>query len=147
MYRIILPLIALILVGCAARSANLRGVAPLNRNAEGESTPVDVRFYLLRDDAAFARASFAALWTNPQQALGGELIGQPVVVTVLPGAETEPARACGLGLGSGDAPWVGVQLLTRRESDLPRTLLIPADRLPGCVIEATGYGLRLAERR
>lgn len=135
------------LAGCTTRSANLRGVAPLNRNAEGESTPVDVRFYALRDDAAFARASFAALWTSPQQVLGTELIGQPVVVTVLPGTATDLPRPCLLGSGSGDARWIGVQLLTRGEGDLPRTLLLPADRLPGCVIEATDFGLRLAERR
>lgn len=140
-------LIAMLSAGCAVRSANLRGVAPLNRNAEGESTPVDVRLYLLRDDDAFARASFAALWTSPQQVLGGELIGQPTVVTVLPGSATEAPRSVLLEGGSGAAPWIGVQLLTRRESELPRTLLIPADRLPGCVIEVTGYGLRLAERR
>jgi type VI secretion system VasD/TssJ family lipoprotein len=147
MQRILMyVLIAVLSTGCAVRSANLRGVAPLNRNAEGESTPVDVRFYLLRDDDAFARASFAALWTSPQQALGSELIGQPTVTTVLPGSASEASHGVRLE-GSGDAPWIGVQLLTRHEGELPRTLLIPADRLPGCVIEVTGYGLRLAERR
>lgn len=147
MQHLLVLLLAVLCAGCSARSVHLRGVAPLNRNAEGESTPVDVRFYQLRDDDAFARASFAALWTNPQQALGHELAGAPTVATVLPGAAGEAPITILLEGGSGDAPWIGVQLLTRRDSELPRTLLIPADRLPGCVIEVTGYGLRLAERR
>lgn len=135
----------LALGGCATQAVQVRGVAPLNRNAEGESTPVDLRFYLLRSDAAFASASFTALWTGAKQVLGSDLIGEPVVVTVLPGAATDPAHL--VPLGQGQAAWVGVHLLTRGEGDLPRTLLIPVDRLPGTVVEATGYGLRLAERR
>lgn len=131
--------------GCATRTAQVRGVAPLNRNAEGESTPVDVRFYQLRADAAFARAGFAALWTDPAGTLGGELLGPPIVLTVLPGALADPAQA--LALPGGEAAWIGVQLLVRREGELPRTLLIPAGRLSTCVVEVTGYGLRLADRK
>ncbi len=137
--------IALLLAGCAARTAQIRGIAPLNRNAEGESTPVDVRFYLLRDDDAFARAGFAALWTDAAGSLGHELIGKPAVATVLPGAITDPV-AC-VDLPGDEAAWVGVQLLVRREGELPRTLLIPVERLSSCVVEVTGYGLRLADRR
>ena len=145
MYRLLLISCVLLLTGCAIRTAQIRGVAPLNRNAEGESTPVDVRFFLLRNDDAFARAGFAALWTDAAGSLGHELIGKPTVATVLPGSITDPA-AC-LDLPGEEAAWVGVQLLVRREGELPRTLLIPVDRLSSCVIEVTGYGLRLADRR
>ena len=145
MQRLLLAGLILIVSGCANRSAQIRGVAPLNRNAEGESTPVDVRFYLLRDDDAFARAGFAALWTDAAGSLGHELIGKPSVVTVLPGSVTDPA-AC-VDLPGDEAAWVGVHLLVRREGELPRTLLIPLDRLSSCVVEVTGYGLRLADRR
>jgi type VI secretion system VasD/TssJ family lipoprotein len=145
MLRLLIMGLVLLLAGCASRTAQVRGVAPLNRNAEGESTPVDVRFYLLRDDDAFARAGFAALWTDPAGSLGSELVGRPTVATVLPGAVTDPA-AC-VDLPGDEAAWVGVQLLVRREGELPRTLLIPIDRLSSCVVEITGYGLRLADRR
>jgi type VI secretion system VasD/TssJ family lipoprotein len=136
---------ALLLAGCATRTAHFRGVSPLNRNAEGESTPVDVRFFLLRDDDAFARTGFAALWTDPAGSLGHELIGKPAVATVLPGSVTDPAAS--VDLPGDEAAWIGVQLLVRREGELPRTLLIPIDRLSSCVVEVTGYGLRLADRR
>jgi type VI secretion system VasD/TssJ family lipoprotein len=139
---LILPvvLLALSMAGCASQAIRLRGVAPLNRNAEGESTPVDVRLYSLRDDDAFSRAGFAALWTTPGAALGGELQGQPHTVTVLPGEAGEVPQTVLIEASA----WVGVQALVRREDTLPRTLLIPAERLPGAVIEVTGYGLRLA---
>lgn len=145
MLRLLLLVLSILITGCSARTAQVRGVAPLNRNAEGESTPVDLRFYLLRDDDAFARAGFAALWTDPAGSLGHELIGKPTVATVLPGSATDPASS--LDLPGDEAAWVGVQLLVRREGELPRTLLIPIDRLSSCVVEVTGYGLRLAERR
>lgn len=145
MPRLVLLGLVLLLAGCATRMAQIRGVAPLNRNAEGESTPVDVRFFLLRDDDAFARAGFAALWTDAAGSLGHELIGKPAVATVLPGSVTDPA-VC-IDLSGDDAAWVGVQLLVRREGELPRTLLIPVERISSCVVEVTGYGLRLADRR
>lgn len=145
MPRLLIPLFVVLLTGCAARTAQVRGVAPLNRNAEGESTPVDVRLFLLRDDDAFARASFAALWTDPAGSLGSELIGKPTVTTVLPGSVTDPAVS--IDLPGDEAAWIGVQLLVRREGELPRTLLIPVERLSSCVVEVTGYGLRLADRR
>lgn len=141
----LLVIVVALLAACTARTAQVRGVAPLNRNAEGESTPVDLRFYLLRDDGAFARAGFAALWTDPRQALGDSLIGQPVSATVLPGEAAAPPAS--VVLGTADAAWVGVQMLTRHEGELPRTLLLRPDRLPGLVVEASGYGLRLVERR
>ncbi len=146
MIRYLLFCIALLLAGCAERSVQVRGVAPLNRNAEGESTPVDLRFFLLRDEDAFARAAFAALWTNPAATLGGEVIGAPIAATVLPGGLVDPAQSVDLPSG-GEVAWIGVQLLVRHEGELPRTLLIPIGRLPSCVVEVTGYGLRLAERK
>ena len=47
------------LVGCSSSATlQMRGVAPLNLNDAGESTPVDVRIYQLKNDAAFKRATF-----------------------------------------------------------------------------------------
>jgi type VI secretion system VasD/TssJ family lipoprotein len=138
--------LALLTAGCGTRVAQVRGVAPLNRNPLGESTPVDVRFYALRRDQAFAAAGFAQLWTDPARSLGGDLIGEPVVATLLPGAGDATPQVVVLP-AAGDAAWIGVQLLARQEDALPRTLLIPAERLAGSLIEASGYGLRLAVRQ
>ncbi len=144
MYRPIVLACLVLLCSCASHSARVRGLTPLNRNAEGESTPVDIRFFLLRDDTTFASAGFSALWTDPVAVLGPALIGKPTTATVLPGGQSDPATC--VRVSEGQAAWVGVQLLVRKEGDLPRTLLIPIDRLERCVIEVTGYGLRLAER-
>ncbi len=137
----------LFLAGCSGRTVQIRGVTPLNVNGEGESTPVDVRIYPLRADAAFARAGFAALWTEPARALGDELLGTPLTATILPGAASDPPQSVELGRPGSEATWIGVQLLVRREDALPRTLLLPAERLHDAVIEAFGYGLRLGVRR
>lgn len=145
MRTLILALILKLCCGCSGQVARVRGVGPLNVNSENESTPVDVRLYQLRSDGAFSRAGFAALWTDPVATLGHDLIGQPTVATILPGTATDPAQL--VQLPDAETAWVGVQLLVRHEGPMPRTLLIPADRLAVSVIEATGYGLRLAEGR
>lgn len=143
--RLLICVAVLACTACAGQTAHVRGVAPLNRNAVGESTPVDLRFYLLRDQAAFARAGFAALWTEPGAVLGSDLIAPPVVATVLPGGPDDQPQS--VALGTAQARWVGVQMLSRRDDGEPRTLLVESDRLPGIVIEASGSGLRMSGRR
>jgi type VI secretion system VasD/TssJ family lipoprotein len=133
------------LAGCAGNAVQVRGVAPLNRNAEGESTPLDLRLFALRREDAFASAAFTALWTDPQRALGPDLIGAPVNVTVLPGAAVDPARL--IAVPGSQATCIGVLALVRQQDDLPRTLIIPVAALPRTVVEATGYGLRAVDRR
>jgi len=133
--------------GCATRATLVRGVAPLNLNAEGESTPVDVRIYMLSDDDAFSRAGYAALWTEPARVLSGDLLGTPMTVTILPGSPGDPPRRIELDGNVGQAAWVGLQLLVRHEGELPRTLLVPIARFDDAIIEASGYGLRLVTKR
>src|SRR4051812_49485892 len=66
-------------------SMNLHGVSPLNVNDQNESTPVDVRFFALKSDAAFRSATVDALWTDFKKVLGDDLLGEPIVATVFPG--------------------------------------------------------------
>lgn len=139
MSRSICAILMAMLCGCAGSTVRVRGVAPLNLNGDGESTPVDVRFYPLRDQARFQGAAFAALWTDAEKTLGPDLIAPPVVVTVLPVAPTDPP----LRVEVGPAPWIGVQALMRASDGSPRTLVLPAGRIGEAVIELHGYGLRV----
>ena len=136
---VLVLVLALALAGCAGASVRVRGVAPLNLNADGESTPVDVRFYPLRDQARFQAAAFATLWTEAEKTLGPDLLAPPVVVTVLPGNAGEPPRRVEVPA----APWLGVQVLVRASDGSPRTLVLPGDRLGEALIELHAYGLRL----
>lgn len=131
--------------GCGGPSVRLRGVAPLNRNAAGESTPVAVRLYPLRGEARFQGAAFEALWTDAERILGPDLIAPPTVVTVLPGAAGDPPQRVLID-GGLQAQWIGVVALVRRNDGNPRTAVLPAERADDGVIELTGYGLRLPDR-
>lgn len=138
MSRSLLVLLVL-LAGCGGSTVRIRGVVPLNRNADGESTTVDVRFYQLRDQARFQGAAFAALWTEAEKTLGPDLIGPPVVITVLPGAAGDPPRRVEVAA----APWIGVMALMRSSDGQARTAVLPGDRLSDAVIELSGYGIRV----
>jgi type VI secretion system VasD/TssJ family lipoprotein len=131
--------IALSLAGCGGASVRIRGVAPLNLNADGESTPVDVRFYPLSSQTRFQGAAFAALWTDAAATLGSELLAPPVVVTVLPGAAGDPP----LRVEVPAAAWLGVQVLVRKSDGSPRTLIVAGNRLDEALIELRAYGLRV----
>jgi type VI secretion system VasD/TssJ family lipoprotein len=139
-----LCVLAVLLAGCSARTAQIRGIAPLNQNDAGESTPVDVRFYSLRGDQQFQRAAFESLWVDASKVLGSDLVGQPVVTTVFPGAAGDAARSIDLGPDSAHASHIGVMALFRQGDGSKRTLVVPADRVGSVVIECVGRGVRLA---
>jgi type VI secretion system protein VasD len=85
---------AAVLTGCAAKSVNMRlvGVAPLNEAQAGESRPVRVRIFQLRDDETFMRANMEQLWVDPSQALANSMIGVPIEVNIFPeDADQNPA--------------------------------------------------------
>lgn len=130
----------LVVAGCTSHRVRVRGVAPMNVNGDGESTPVDVRFYPLRDQARFQAAAFEALWVEGERILASDLAGPVVVATVLPGSAGDPPRRVDLGV---DGRWIGVLALVRRSDGTPRSAVIPADRLEDAVIEVRGLGLRI----
>jgi len=140
--RLLPLLLAVVLVGCGGPSVRLRGVAPLNRNAAGESTTVDVRLFPLRSQGRFQGAGFEALWTEAERILGPDLLAPPTVATVLPGAAGDPPQRVAVE-GAAQAGWIGVLALVRRNDGTPRTVVLPADRAGEGVIELTGYGLRV----
>lgn len=66
----------LLLTGCAAPKlmVNLKTGAELNQNEQGESLPVLVRIYLLRQAQKFTDADFNTLWKSDEATLGGDIV-------------------------------------------------------------------------
>lgn len=140
----LLASVLMLLAGCGGPTVRLRGVAPMNRNAAGESAPVDVRIYPLRDQGRFQGASFAVLWTDAERILGPDLIAPPTVATVLPGVVGDAPRRIEVA-GAASSRWLGLLLLVRQSDGTPRTLVLPTERASEGVIELSGYGLRLVD--
>ena len=146
--RVCAPFIALmiLLVGCS-RSATLqmRGVAPLNLNDAGESTPVDVRIYQLKDDAAFKRATFEKLWTEDEKVLGQDRLAPPRVESIVPGNPTDQPKRVALGELETGTRFIGVMALYgKTDARDARVLVLPIDDAEDPVIEFSGYGISLA---
>jgi len=134
-----------LMTGCGSASARVRGVAPLNLNDNNESTPVDVRFFQLADDGTFRRTTFDALWVDAAKALGGDLLGTPVVKTVFPGSRGDQPTEIALGKLSGKTKFIGVMGLYRRTDGTDRRILVlPIDRIGKDVIEVSGYSVALS---
>lgn len=142
----LLLLVGLAATGCA-RSApiKVRGAAELNRNAMGESTPVIVRFFELRRDGRFRNAAFDALWADPSEVLGDDLVRGPDETEVFPG---EATKVVDLGTLSAETQVIGVMGLYRKAAaGEQRTLVLPIDEVDQHVVELAGYGVRLVEAR
>lgn len=146
--RIATSLLAVIvlLVGCS-RTATLqvRGVAPLNVNDAGESTPVDVRIYQLKDDGAFKRATFEKLWTEDDKVLGQDRLAAPRVESIVPGNATDQPKRIALGELEVGTRFIGIMALYgKTDARDARTLVLPVDDAEDPVIEFSGYGISLA---
>ena len=132
----------LVLTACAPPTIRARGVQPLNLNPVNESTPVDVRFYQLTDDNAFMTAPFESLWTDASAALGGNLLGRPLVKTVYPAPLGEPPVTFQLTKFDDGASFIGVLALFRGNDGSPRQVTVAVNKLDDGVLELTGYGIR-----
>lgn len=140
-----LAVLSLALTGCGSVKTYVRGVSPLNTNDNNESTPVDVRFFQLASDEAFQKATFDALWVDPAKALGGDLLGTMVVITVPPGRHEDPAIKVDLGAKDGKTKFIGVMALYRKsDSADQRTLVVPLAKAEKTVVEVTGYRIQIS---
>jgi type VI secretion system protein VasD len=102
-------LTVLALAGCLSNppkpsnvKLTLRATADVNPDANGRPSPVVVRIYQLKADAAFAGAEFFALYDDEQKALGPDLVKRDEF-TLGPG-ESSPAPV----QVSPDARFIGV---------------------------------------
>jgi type VI secretion system protein VasD len=143
-----LPALAVLLLasGCS-RTATLqmRGLAPLNLNDAGESTPVDVRIYQLKDDAAFKRATFEKLWTEDEKVLGQDRLAPPRVESIVPGSATDQPKRIALGELETGTRFIGVMALyAKADARDTRTLILAVDDAERPIIEFSGYGIAIA---
>ena len=139
--------LVLALSGCGSLTAHVRGIAPLNPNEYGESTPVDVRFYQLRRADRFRAASVEQLWTASDAALATDRATDALVTTVVPGAAGDEPAAIDLGRRCSDTRFVGVLALFRHpDARDARALLVPVDELDDAVLDFSGSSIAVAKR-
>ena len=119
----------------------LKGLEPLNVNERKESTPVDVRVYLLRDSRKFIQATLEDLWLNDKDALGDDKVGEPRVYTVFHGDKEAPPQEVYLGELGGDVRFVGIMALYGLQAGGGNEwrMVVPAEQASGAVFELTEY--------
>lgn len=112
----------------------IKGVKPVNENDRKESVPVDVRFFLLKDDAKFNLAPIENLWTEEKAkaALAEDLVMQKTE-TIRPGVAEDAPRDVSLGELAPGTNFVGLLMLAGGKDDGPRKLVMPANQAGGRV--------------
>jgi type VI secretion system protein VasD len=107
--RVASLLVLLAVAGCASGPKKpaevrlaLQASADTNPDAAGRPSPVVVRLYQLKNDAAFIAADFFAIYDNEQPTLAADLIGREEF-TLAPGERRSVPLAV-----SPDAKFVGV---------------------------------------
>lgn len=140
--------VALSLAGCGGPSPlNVRAVAPVNLNEQGESLPVRLRIYELKDRSSFLAASFNDLWLDDRKALGPDRLADPRHVVVQPGKPDGGALRYDLIEVAPGTRFIGIMALYPRSGEQDeRRAVIALDELGDHVIELSGYQLTLTDR-
>jgi type VI secretion system VasD/TssJ family lipoprotein len=124
----------------AARGTKLsiRGVKPLNENERGESTPVTIRIFLLKDGAKFGQATVEEVWIHSKDLLGDDVAGMKEVA-ILPGTAQDVPLQIELGDSPPSVRFIGVLALFPKQDDQgPRKLVLARGEL-GSGLLLTGY--------
>ncbi|GEM_PF-2082817 len=136
----------MLLSACASPVIYVRGLAPLNLNEEGQSTPVDIRIYQLGDKRTFLETAFEDLWVKDEEILAEDMLAPPKVATVLPRGAEDPPHRIPLGSLAKGTAYVGIMaLFSRSETGRRRRLVLKEGDADGAVIELQGFGVELAE--
>jgi type VI secretion system VasD/TssJ family lipoprotein len=127
---------SLALVGCGQSPLSVRAVFPVNVNGEGESLPVKVRIYALRDDARFRSALFSDLWMHDRDALGDDRLQDPKVVIIPPTSPSGLPTNIDLGQLPEHTRFLGIMALYR-QADEPdrRRVVLSVDLLGERIVE------------
>jgi len=141
--KAVLAAVLAVLAGCTVPlKLQVRGIKPLNENAQKESTPVDVRVYQLKDNARFDRATIDNLWVKDKETLAEDLVTMKTV-TVFPGEAQDRPQEVDLGVLDASVRFVGIlALYSREEEGQPRKVLVPAPEADDVVWEFTGFRIR-----
>ena len=111
--------------------------ADANPDRSGRPSPVVVRVYQLKTDAAFTAASFADLYENEEKALGAELISRDEFVM-----EPKQSRTINVAI-AGDTRFVGAIAAFRDILNAEWRVLVPAPR-QGLTVAVERGRLRLS---
>lgn len=129
-------LLSLALSGCGQSPLSVRAVSPVNVNADGESLPVKVRIYALKDDGRFRSALFSDLWTNDRKVLGDDRLQDPKEEIIAPRGPTGQPDEISLGELPQETRFVGIMALYRH-ADEPdrRRIVLPVDLVGERIVE------------
>jgi len=129
------------LAGCAGPTTiYVRGVEPLNVNDKNESTPVDIRLFQVKYDAAFMSKAFEQLWENKGEILGGDRLGEPKQITVYGGPANADPRPIELGDLNKDCRFIGIMALyPKQDGKGSQRVVVPASDAGSFVFELSGY--------
>ena len=128
-------------VGCGGPTiVRFQGIEPLNLNEKGETTPVEVRIFLLKDGGSFNKAQIEQLWgPKYKEVLGGDVVGEPRQVTIYAGAE----KKVDLGPIPAEVRFVGIMgMFGKREEKTERHFAVAKEDADDFLFELTGYTLR-----
>ncbi|RQR41212.1 type VI secretion system lipoprotein TssJ [Burkholderia sp. Bp9142] len=110
----------------------------LNANEQGQSLPVVMRVYQLKDAKAFENAAYVQLIDNDKALLGGDLLGS-LEATLAPGAtvrlsapmanDAQAVGVAGFFRGQGGAEWQLVIPKSRWKKTDPVKLVVTGNRI------------------
>lgn len=150
--QVLLPsllLIGALMAGCSSTSVSLKFVAiePVNELQPGESRPVDIRVYQLRDDAKFKTATVDEIWENDKAVLADHLIDVKLGTSVFP-EKKEKAQGMQVTIEplSAECRFLGVLALYRQADERgEQKLVVPVGEAGSVTFELTGN--RIAIRK
>lgn len=124
-----LAILCLALAACAAKPPkpvkarlSIAAAANANPDADGRPSPVVVRVYQLKDDAAFGNADFFAIFDKEEATLAGSLVGREEFVLAPGDKRTEEFGV------SREAKFVGVAAAFRDIRNSQWRVLQPAPK-------------------
>lgn len=136
-------LAAVAIASCSPPRAAVQvsGMKVMNQNELGESAPVKLRIYPLRNDAKFRSSTADALWMGDEDLLKADLTHAPTVTSVFPGGEGRDPGKVEVELGDG-AKFLGVlALYTKSDATDRRMLVLPIDDAERIVVTCSGYSI------
>lgn len=137
-----LLLVGLGAAGCSTTSVTVRFMAiePVNELQPGESRPVDIRVYQLRDDAKFKAATVDEVWENDKSVLAEHLIEVKLGESVFPEKKDKAqGREITIEPLSSECRFIGVLALYKGADEKgEQKVVVPVGDAGSVTFELTG---------
>ncbi|MBX3474525.1 MAG: type VI secretion system lipoprotein TssJ [Planctomycetes bacterium] len=128
--------------GCSSTSLSMKFMAiePVNELQPGESRPVDIRIYQLRDDAKFKAATVDEVWENDKGVLAEHLIDVKLGASVFPEKKDKPQGVeITIDPVSSECRFVGVLALYKNADEKgQQKVVVPVGEAGSVTFELTG---------